>query len=251
MNGSILINEVGSGKAVVFIHGLGSSSHCWNDQVIKFSDQFKVITIDLYGHGQNKNIPSNIDISQTAKETIEEFQNRNLYNISLVGHSLDGLIAIEITRLNNELVDNIILVDVPTKQPNLPTIMKYVLLKLLENSYEATVKAHYKKMTEDQDLLKSLLSTALNTNKHVYCSYMKSVLNANYSKIVGSLKSDIYIFLSTSLAKDKYKLNKIKRKYGYENITDDRVYYYKDAGHFIMLEKTKRFTRDILNILSQ
>lgn len=250
MNDSLFINEVGSGKPILFIHGLGSSSTCWDEQVSRLSEKFKLITVDLYGHGQNKNLPQNISISQTAEKIAEQLRNRNMKNISLVGHSLGGLIALELTKQNQDLVDKIILVDTPTKQFGL-SVMHYLFLKLIENNYETVVREHYKKMTENQALLESLLVTALNTDKHAYYSYMKSAFNADYSNIVGNLKANTYVFLSTSLVKDKSKLSKIKRKYGYKNITEGHVFYYDDSGHFIMLEKSKRFTDDLLNILSQ
>ena len=250
MNDSLFINEVGSGKPILFIHGLGSSSTCWDEQVSRLSEKFKLITIDLYGHGQNKNLSQNISISQTAEKIAEQLRNRNMKNISLVGHSLGGLIVLELTKQNQDLVDKIILVDTPTKQTGL-SIMNYLFLKLIESNYETVVKEHYKKMTEDEDLLESLLAAALNTDKYAYYSYMKSAFNADYSNIVGNLKANTYVFLSTSLVKDKSKLSKIKSKYGYKNITEGHVFYYDDSGHFIMLEKSKRFTNDLLNILSQ
>lgn len=250
MNDSLFINEVGSGKPVLFVHGLGSSSTCWDEQVSRLPEKFKLITIDLYGHGQNKNLPQNISISQTAEKIAEQLRNRNMKNISLVGHSLGGLIVLELTKQNQDLVDKIILVDTPTKQTGL-SIMNYLFLKLIESNYETVVKEHYKKMTEDEDLLESLLAAALNTDKYAYYSYMKSVFNVDYSSMVGNLKANTYVFLSTSLVKDKSKLSKIKSKYGYKNITEGHVFYYDDSGHFIMLEKSKRFTNDLLNILSQ
>ncbi len=44
---------IGDGQPLLFIHGLGSSLRDWEDQVPVFSKKFKVITLDLRGHGQS------------------------------------------------------------------------------------------------------------------------------------------------------------------------------------------------------
>ncbi len=54
-----------------------------------------LITVDLYGHGNNIKIPNDISIKQTAKMISEEIREKELSNIIIVGHSLGGLIAIE------------------------------------------------------------------------------------------------------------------------------------------------------------
>lgn len=43
----------GAGTAVVFLHGLGSSADDWLLQVPAFAEQFRVITLDLRGHGRS------------------------------------------------------------------------------------------------------------------------------------------------------------------------------------------------------
>lgn len=42
----------GTGKpALVFVHGWGLDGTYWSDQVKQFSSQYKVVTVDLAGHG--------------------------------------------------------------------------------------------------------------------------------------------------------------------------------------------------------
>ena len=42
----------GEGEPLLLIHGLGSSSRDWEYQIPQFSKMYKVITIDLRGHGK-------------------------------------------------------------------------------------------------------------------------------------------------------------------------------------------------------
>ena len=44
--------ETGHGTPLLLIHGLGSSARDWERQVPYFSKNYRVISIDVRGHGQ-------------------------------------------------------------------------------------------------------------------------------------------------------------------------------------------------------
>src|SRR5258708_20585844 len=55
VNHTQLYYEVsGQGQPVVLIHGLGSSTRDWEEQVPEFSRNYQVITFDLRGHGRSE-----------------------------------------------------------------------------------------------------------------------------------------------------------------------------------------------------
>ena len=239
----------GQGDVLLFIHGLGSSSAVWKKQLEALKQDYQLMTVDLYGHGNNTKTPSDISIKQTAKIISEEIREKELSNITIVGHSLGGLIAIELADHNKHIIDRLILIDVPTKQTGM-TLFNSLFLKILEKDFPRVVKEHYKKMTRDERLLDELLETALSTDKNSYYQYMKSLLETDYSKMARSLYAQVYLFVSSSLVKDKAKVTQRMRKYGYERIQEDRLYYYSEKGHFLMIESADDFNRDLLKILS-
>ena len=49
----IAYSETGSGPTLVLIHGVCHSRHAWDDVVPYLADDFRVITIDLPGHGES------------------------------------------------------------------------------------------------------------------------------------------------------------------------------------------------------
>jgi hypothetical protein len=80
---------------------------------------------------------------------------------------------------------------------------------------------------------------------------MKSLLETDYSKKVRSLDAQIYLFVSSSLVKDKAKVTQRMRKYGYERIQEGCLYYYSETGHFLMIQSADDFNRDLARILSE
>lgn len=99
---------------VVFIHGLGSSAKMWQDITPKIN-KARVISVDLLGFGHSiKPEWMKYNVTQQSKSL-----RRTLYklgcseNITLVGHSLGALVAIEYARRYSYGVDRIILCSPP------------------------------------------------------------------------------------------------------------------------------------------
>ena len=53
-NTKISYNEQGKGTAVVLLHGFLENQSMWDAFVPEFSKKYRVITIDLLGHGQTE-----------------------------------------------------------------------------------------------------------------------------------------------------------------------------------------------------
>ena len=103
-------------KHVLFIHGLGSSSIVWRDIPQALSEHFHTIAVDLIGFGGS-------DKPNTADYTIKGFSKfivdflrerigiKENEKISIVGHSLGGYIAAEVSIENKNLIEKLVLID--------------------------------------------------------------------------------------------------------------------------------------------
>ena len=49
----IAYQDRGAGRPIVFVHGWGGSGDVWDYQVLDLADRFRVITVDLRGHGDS------------------------------------------------------------------------------------------------------------------------------------------------------------------------------------------------------
>lgn len=252
MDGKLVFNYSGveNGNYVLLIHGLGSSSDVWEKSKNYLQKEYNVIQVDLYGHVKNDSVPiEKISIQNTADEIIYELNNKGINKIDIIGHSLGGVIAIDIALKQGELVDKLILVDTPTKQTSFK-LMNYLFLELIKKDYETVIKEHYKKMTDNEELFTELKEIALRTNKYSYYQYMKSLFESDYSSDLVNLdKEKIYLLFSQVLVSKEKNLNKKLRKYGYNTIKKENIYYFEGVGHFIMNEKEKEFNESIKNIL--
>ena len=110
-NSKLAVYEAGNqdGETVIFIHGFGSYSYTWEKIVPYLSDDFHLISVDLKGFGFSE--CANDDLSHmspldNAKLIRKLIISRNYSNITVVGHSLGGLVALLLT-LDEEVKDRI------------------------------------------------------------------------------------------------------------------------------------------------
>lgn len=89
--------NIGSGPAVLFIHGFGGSCHWWDFQVDFLKKDHQVIVVDLPGHGQSAWMPLNLnEVAVDIKQLLQMLQ---VDSVSVVSCSMGGLIAMELYRL--------------------------------------------------------------------------------------------------------------------------------------------------------
>ncbi|MCL4254946.1 MAG: alpha/beta hydrolase [Anaerolineae bacterium] len=87
----IYYESTGTGKPLVFIHALLMNGRMWSDQVAYFSDQYQVITLDLYGYGKSKLTESRImDFPEDIKGFLDAL---NIEKAHIVGLSMGSMQA--------------------------------------------------------------------------------------------------------------------------------------------------------------
>jgi pimeloyl-ACP methyl ester carboxylesterase len=107
-------------RALVLIHGSNASLFTWEPWAKRLSDTFRVITVDLPGHGLTGAVP-NRDYSQEAMlKFMEAITNAlRLDTFAIGGNSMGGRVALLFTLEHPSRTTHLVLVDsggVPTKQ---------------------------------------------------------------------------------------------------------------------------------------
>ena len=82
----------GDGEPLLFIHGCGYSTRDWENQVPIFSQKFRVITIDLRGHGKSDKPKGPYSVLMFAQDVAELLESIEINSINVVGFSIGGMI---------------------------------------------------------------------------------------------------------------------------------------------------------------
>ena len=98
-------------RAIVFVHGWLCNRSFWKDQIKHFANDYTVVAIDLRGHGQSSSEIENLSINAFAQDVIAVTASLGLSDVTLVGHSLGGLVVLETASLNAINLKGVVLVD--------------------------------------------------------------------------------------------------------------------------------------------
>ncbi|RZJ28470.1 MAG: alpha/beta hydrolase [Flavobacterium sp.] len=86
------------GATLLFVHGSYADQTYWNEQVNYFKDEYKVVTLDLGGHGKSGKGRKYWSVDGFAGDVYNVIKRMNLKNVILIGHSMGGDVnLIEVT----------------------------------------------------------------------------------------------------------------------------------------------------------
>ena len=121
-----LYKEVyGAGNPILCLHGLGANIYSWRNFITPFSQTNKLILVDFKGCGKSpKPRDTRYSIEDKANDIYNLILEEDLRNLTLVGNSLGGAIALLVAiRLGKEKPDRLsklILIDSAGDQTSLP-----------------------------------------------------------------------------------------------------------------------------------
>jgi len=92
--GKIYYTDTGEGEPVVLLHEYLETSDIWSGFAKKLAGKFRVICVDLPGHGLSKVYSENHTMEFMAGAVRVLLENLNIKQVFLAGHSLGGYVAL-------------------------------------------------------------------------------------------------------------------------------------------------------------
>lgn len=87
------LRDAGAGEPVVLLHGVGMQSAAWAPQIAALAVSYRVVALDLPGHGLTSPLPSGSQLDDFVEWFERALSELGLGPINLVGHSMGSLIA--------------------------------------------------------------------------------------------------------------------------------------------------------------
>jgi len=109
---SIMYEVRGEGKpALVFVHGWCCDRNYWNEQLLHFAEKYKVVSIDLAGHGESSLDRKEWTMGAFGEDVVAIVDKLNLDQVVLIGHSMGGPVILEAARRMPKRVIGLVGVD--------------------------------------------------------------------------------------------------------------------------------------------
>lgn len=107
--GKVTFSDTGKGRAVVLLHGFLGSHTIWEQTIINLSKSYRVIAIDLPGHGGTDNFGYVHTMELMAKCVKAVLDQCKVKRYVLIGHSMGGYTALAFADLFPDNISGICL----------------------------------------------------------------------------------------------------------------------------------------------
>ncbi|MBB1151019.1 MULTISPECIES: alpha/beta hydrolase [unclassified Myroides] len=103
--------DSGKGNALIFLHGFLENAKMWTDYMDHFSAKYRVISLDLLGHGETGclgYIHTMEDMADAVHAVVSQLK---LKKVTLIGHSMGGYVSLAFAELYPDMVKNMVLIN--------------------------------------------------------------------------------------------------------------------------------------------
>ncbi len=101
---------MGSGPALLLLHGIGDSSEGWRPLMPALAEHFTVIAPDLLGHGESDKPRADYSVAAYANGMRDLLDVLDIEQVTVVGHSLGGGVAAQVSYQYPERCERLVLV---------------------------------------------------------------------------------------------------------------------------------------------
>ena len=266
---TIAYSEEGMGdKTLLFVHGLSSSLDSWKKNISALSADYRCIAIDLPGYGKSSRSKTDYSLAEYAGILNELIQEMELENVTLVGHSMGGQIAMHSVLNFPESYKNLILIapaGIETFTGQEAKMMKSAYTPaMVVNTSDEQVLANYKlnfysfpedaqKMVEDRIAMKKAED---------FPDYAKTVVNNIHAMLeepvinkIGDIEIPVLMIFGKNdmLIPNKY-FHPSESMASLLETSEDKfqnieVKTIDEAGHFVNFEQSEKVNKEIREFL--
>ncbi|MFN8018254.1 MAG: alpha/beta hydrolase [Acidimicrobiales bacterium] len=103
--GTIHAAEKGEGRPLVLLHGITLRHDVWAPQFHQLADRYRVIAVDLRGHGESKAGSAGFGITRLADDLATLLVALDLHDAVVVGHSMGGMTLMQFCGQHPDVLD--------------------------------------------------------------------------------------------------------------------------------------------------
>lgn len=244
----IAYSTYGSGEPVlVFVHGWCCNRSVWRNQVPYFEKDYRVVTLDLAGHGASGRKRTVYSTKSFAEDVAAVVRAVGAQKVILIGHSFAGDIIIETAQIMPDYVKAVVGIDTMQdfEEVYTPEQQAKFLKPFKENFKKQTdsfVRGMFVKDT-DPKLVNEVVTMMSGASPKVGISALEEMLKVSY--VANPPKIEVPVWcLNADLWPTKADVN---RKY----VPEFNLRIMPHVGHFLMLESPDAFNHQLELIIKE
>ena len=232
--------------ALVFVHGWCCDRSYWNEQLPHFAQKYKVVSVDLAGHGESGLDRKAWTMDAFGDDVVAAAEKLNLKQVVLIGHSMGGIVILKAALKMPERILGLVAVDefFNLEAKSTPEEIEKLLAPFRSNFTEATgnwVRTVFTPKS-DSKLVEHIvadmsacppsvgLGAATGTDGMLEFEYN---MDNRLTRILQELKAPI-VFINSDSQPTEVEIN---RRY----LPSFNAKVVPGVGHFVMLERPEIF----------
>lgn len=235
----IAYETMGTGTpALVFVHGWSCDRTYWEGQLEPFSADFRVVAMDLAGHGESGQNRDDWTIASYGADVAAVVEHLGLERVVLIGHSMGGDVVVDAARLLPGRVAGLVWIDTYSQlgAVRTPEQVSAFLAPLREdyaaNTYAIVHEMHFPPGA-DSALVERVATDLASAPPHIAVPSLESSIT-NDRVVPGALAELGLPVISLNPERSNPDVESLER-HGVE------VILVPDVGHFMLLEDPEGF----------
>ena len=120
----VAYQDVGSGEALLLLHGMAGSSETWRAVIPQIARRYRVVAPDLIGHGQSAKPRGDYSLGAFAVWLRDLLDELGVTRATIVGHSLGGGVAMQFVYQHPDYCQRLILISSGGLGPDVGLILR-------------------------------------------------------------------------------------------------------------------------------
>jgi pimeloyl-ACP methyl ester carboxylesterase len=244
----ICYSQYGDGEELIlFVHGYSCDKSYWSNQVEQLKNDYRIVTIDLGGHGKSGIDRDKWTISSFGDDVISVMKLFDFKRAYLVGHSmgsdviLDAASKWDTNNIELFLVDRFNDTPMPWTGDSFEKFYEPFTINFKEHTYD-WVKNFMFIPESDSLLIERIAQDMSDAPPNIALPVFRDVFSNNYIPFINDLNDRGVVM---TLINSDYQKNNIENleKVGFE------VVVMSNTGHFLMLEQPKLFNKKLEDLI--
>jgi 3-oxoadipate enol-lactonase len=235
--------------ALVFIHGLGENLSSWNHQLNYFAKDYRVIAMDLRGHGQTNDGIRPISIKQYAVDVLTLLDQLKVFRANFVGLSMGGMIIQELTKHHQDRMLSIALCNTAAYPADRGKISITDRLNFIQNLSLEGMAEYVARKCLARNTSQAIYEQALDIFRQ---NRLMPYLAATTAAFTIDFRQDLSsIYVPTLIIVGEFDVVTpiASAQFLHQHITNSKLAIIPDAGHLTKLEQPTQFNQVLKNFL--
>jgi 3-oxoadipate enol-lactonase len=249
---NLFYQDQGKGAPLLFLHGLGSSSEDWKMQIEAFAKDYRVIAIDVRGHGRSDKPEGPYNIPLYASDIRNLLDTLAIERFHLVGFSMGGMISFQLAVNMPARIKSLIIVNsapaVPynTLKEKLEIFLRLATIHTLGmNMLAKLIGKRLFPESQQKVLYQQFIERMKYNPKHTYIQVLKSILGWDVRPELSDLQMPVLIIS----ADNDYTPVSYKQEYQ-QLISNSSLVVIEDSRHATPNDQPEKLNQEVFHFLS-